>query len=154
MCFSSSGSDQFNIRKINYQFFSMVFASSVPNCLCFPTLPPFFLQGLGFLYQVSFYLCEVSPFFSFMFLPSDSHEDSDGASSYHYSFFSSLVVSIQALLIISFPHFNVFFHASAPHNLSPLAILLFRSAQEISEDSCFHSAFVILSSSFEIVISF
>ena len=29
----------FNIRKINYQFFSTVFISSVPSCLCFSRPP-------------------------------------------------------------------------------------------------------------------
>ena len=41
-CFSSSGSDHFNIRKINSKFFSMLFVSSVPSCLCFfPPSHPF-----------------------------------------------------------------------------------------------------------------
>ena len=38
-CFSSSGSDHFNIRKIKYQFFSTVFVSSVQSCLCFSRPP-------------------------------------------------------------------------------------------------------------------
>src|SRR3954469_11535440 len=79
VCLSSSGSDHFNIRKINYQFFSTVFASSVPSCLCFPALPPLFLQGLRFLNQVSFLLMGASPFFSFMFLSGDSQQDTNGA---------------------------------------------------------------------------
>src|SRR3954469_677222 len=82
VCLSSSGSDHFNIRKINYQFFSTVFASSVPSCLCFPALPPLFLQGLRFLNQVSFFIDEKSLHsFPSMFLSGDSHEDSSGASS-------------------------------------------------------------------------
>ena len=65
------------------------------------------------------------------FLPGGSLED---ALLVHLSsFFSSPVGSIQALLSISFPHFNVFFHAGAPHNHPPLAIQLFRSAQDISK---------------------
>ena len=31
--------------------------------------------------------------------------------------------------------FQMFFHAGAPHNHSPLAIHLFRSAEDISEDA-------------------
>ena len=42
MCSSSSGSDHFNNRKIKYQFFSMVFVSSVPKLtLFFPPCHPF-----------------------------------------------------------------------------------------------------------------
>ena len=48
-CSFSSGSDHFNIREINSQFFATVFASSVPSCLCFPALPPFFFKDLDFL---------------------------------------------------------------------------------------------------------
>ena len=64
VCFSSSGSDHFNIRKINSKFFSTVFVSSVPSCLCFPALPPFFFKDSDFLIGYPFYWCEVSPFFS------------------------------------------------------------------------------------------
>ena len=72
---------------------------------------------------------------------------------YHSSFsFSSPLDSIQALSIISFPCFKCFSHAGVPLNHSPLAIQLFRSAEDISEDSCF--LFLILSSYFEVVISF
>ena len=53
-CSFSSGSDHFNIREINSQFFATVFASSVPSCLCFSRPPTLFLQGLRFLNQVSF----------------------------------------------------------------------------------------------------
>ena len=42
VCLSSSGSDHFNIRKINYQFFSTVFFSSVSKLsLFFPPARPF-----------------------------------------------------------------------------------------------------------------
>ena len=40
----------------------------------FPPSHPF-LQGIRCSNQVSFYSCEVSSFFSFMFLPGGSHED-------------------------------------------------------------------------------
>ena len=42
VCSSSSGSEHFNIRKINSKFFSTVSIPSAPSCLCFPALPPFF----------------------------------------------------------------------------------------------------------------
>ena len=43
MCFSSSGSNHFNIRKIKYQFFSTAFVSFVPKLTLFfpPSLPCF-----------------------------------------------------------------------------------------------------------------
>ena len=63
-CLSSSGSDHFNIRKSKYQFFSMVFVSSVPKLPLFFRPPTLFLQGIWCLNQVSFYSCEVSPSFS------------------------------------------------------------------------------------------
>ena len=52
-CFSSSGSDHFNISKTNYHFFSTVFIPTAPSCLCFSRPPTLFVQGLGFLNQVS-----------------------------------------------------------------------------------------------------
>ena len=87
MCLSSSGSDHFNIRKINYQFFPMAFVSSVPSCLCFPTLPPFFFQDSDFLIEYSFIDGKSLHSFPSMFLSGDSQEDTNEASSYHYSFF-------------------------------------------------------------------
>ena len=88
-----------------------------------------------------------------MFLPGSSQED---AILVQYSpFFSSPMVLIQAFGVDHIlSSFQKFYHTGAPHNHPLFAIHLFRSAQEISEDSCFHSAFVILSSSSEIVISF
>ena len=84
-----------------------------------------------------------------MFLPGDAHEDSNGASS--LSFFvllSSPVDSIQALWIIFFSSFQMPSHTGAPHNHSLLAIHLFWSAEDISEDSRFHSRFVQVISRF------
>ena len=69
--FSSSGSLHFNIREINSQLFATVFASSVPSCLCFPALPPFFLKHSYLLIKYPSYGCEVSSFFSSMFLTGD-----------------------------------------------------------------------------------
>ena len=57
VCFSSSGSDHFNFRKINYHFFSMVFVSSISKLLlCFSHPPTLFLRGLRILNQVSILL--------------------------------------------------------------------------------------------------
>ena len=151
VCLSSSGSDHFNIRKINYQFFSTVFASSIPSCLCFSAHPPLFFKDSDFL--VKYPSIHVKSLHSF---PSCSYPvilmKILTELQIRHSF-SSSVVSSQALLIIPFL-ISMLSHAGAPLNHPLLAIQLFRSAQEISQDSCFHSAFVILSSSFEIVISF
>ena len=106
-CFSSSGSDHFNISKIIYHFFSTVFVSSVSKLPLFfpPSLPFVFLQGLRFLLQVSILLMGI---FSILFrqcsYPVISHEDTNGASS--LSFFvllSSSVVSMQAFGVDHIP---------------------------------------------------
>ena len=52
-CFSSSGSEHFNIRKIKYQFFSTLFVSSVSKLSLFSHPPTFFIQGLRFLNKLS-----------------------------------------------------------------------------------------------------
>ena len=66
VCSSSSGSNLVNIRNIYYQFFSMVFVSSVQSCLCFPTHPLlFFFKDSDILIKYPSYWCEVSSFFSF-----------------------------------------------------------------------------------------
>ena len=132
-CFSSSGSDHFNIRKINYQFFSTVFASSVPSCLCFPTHRPFFFEDSDFLFKYPFIDGKSLHSFSSMFLSVDSHEDANEASS------SSLITHSLLrwnqfkflVLIISFSSFQIPSLAGAPHIQSFLAIQLFQSAQDI-----------------------
>ena len=52
------------IRKINSKLFSTVFIPSVTSCLCFPTLPPFFLKHSEVLTKYPFYSREVPSFFS------------------------------------------------------------------------------------------
>ena len=132
VCFSSSGSDHFNIRKINYQFFSTVFVSSVSKLPLFSRPPTLFLQGLRFLNHVSFYLWEVSSFFSFNVLirwfPMKM------LNSFKFIIlrsFSSLVDPIQAF---SVDHI-LFLGSSVFPARSPLASLSFRSVQDISGDS-------------------
>ena len=78
---------------------------------------------------------------SFMVLPGDSHEDSNGASS--SSLFTRFLlrwIQIKLLVLISHPFssFQMCSYGGAPHNHSPLAIQLFRSAEDISEDLCLH----------------
>ena len=52
-CFSSSGSDHFQHPQDQLKVFSTLFVSYAPKLSLFPPLPPFFLQRLGFLNQVS-----------------------------------------------------------------------------------------------------
>ena len=56
-------------------------------------------------------------------------------------YFSSPVDLIQdfGVDLIPFPLFTMLSHSGAPINHSPLAIHLFRSVEDISGDSCFHS---------------
>ena len=58
--------------------------------------------------------------------------------------FSSPVEPIQVFGVdhIPFPSFLMISHAGAPHNLSPLAIQLFRSVEDISKIRVFHSTIV------------
>ena len=73
------------------------------------------------------------------------------------SIFSSPVDSIQAFGVdhIPFSSFQMPSHAGAPYIQSFHArYSIVPECSRYLEDSCFHSAFVILSSSFEVVISF
>ena len=125
--------------KINYQLFSMVFASSVSSCLCFSSPPTLFLQGFGFLNQASFYSCEVSSFFSFNVLPGGSHEDALLVRHFSLIFLLRWIQFEFSVLIIFFSLFQMFSHAGAPLNHPLLTIQLFRSAEDILEDSSFYS---------------
>ena len=125
-----------------------------PSCLCFPALPPLFLQGLRFLNQVSFYSCEVSPIFSFMFLLSDSQEDSNGASSlWFFVLLSSPVCSMQ-----SFDGDHILFLVSnaflMPVHLIIIHFPLFNCSGVLKISRRFVFPLCFHSSSFEDVISF
>ena len=124
-----------------------------PSCLCFPSIPPFssrnqisyssILLFLGSLF-ILFFQCSTR-WFTWRCSSSSSF----------LTHFSSPVVPIQAFGVdhilfrisntLSCRCTSLSFHFS---------LFIIRSAEDVSEDSCFHSAFVILSSSFEIVISF
>ena len=138
---SSSGSDHFNIRKINYQFFSTVFVSSVSK------LPLFFLPSHSCFFKDSDFLI-MYPFicgkslhsFLSMFLSGDSPWRCSTVSS-SSSFVLFLLRWIQfklSVLIILFSLLQMLFHTGAPLNLSLLAIHLFWSAKDISTDLCLH----------------
>ena len=56
MCFSSSGSDHFNISKIKYQFFSTLVVFIHPKLpLFFPPSHPCFFKDPDFLFKYPFY---------------------------------------------------------------------------------------------------
>ena len=137
--FFSSGSDHFNIREINSQFFATVFIPSAPSCLCFPALPPFSFKESDVLTKYPFIDGKPLHPFPSMFLPGGSHEDV--LQVYHSSFFffsGGLNSSLQCWSH-SFPCFKCFSHAGVSLNHSPLAFHVFRSVEDISGDSCFHS---------------
>ena len=127
-----------------------------PKLSLFSRPPILFLQGLRFLDHVS--LLFVRSLFICFFqcsYPVILKKILTEPQVYHYSFsFFSGGFNSSFVDHIPFSSFQMLFHAGAPLNNPLLAIQLFRSAKDISEDSCFHSAFVILSSSFEILISF
>ena len=108
-CFSSSGSDHFNIRKITSQFSQRCSFHMSPRCLCFPAHSPFFFKDSDFL--IKYHLIDEKSLHSFppMFLSGDSQEDTNGASS--SSFFVLFILRwIQFKLCQSYPFLvsNVF----------------------------------------------
>ena len=68
-----------------------------------------------------------------MFVSGDSQEDTDGASSYHYSFFFFSDGFKSSFVDHTFFLVSMLSHAGAPCNHPLLAIQLFRSAQDISK---------------------
>ena len=104
-----------------------------PSCLCFSRPPTLFPQGLRFLYQVSFYFCEVSPFFSVNVLTRWFSRRCSTSSSFLVLFFSGGFNSSFGIKHTPFLFFQCFSYAGAPLNHPSLAIKLFRSAQDISK---------------------
>ena len=139
MCFSSSGSDHSNIRKINYKLFLNGVCFIRPKLPLFFRPPTLFLQGLRFLNQVSI-LFTWSPFILF------------NQCSYPVvlmkMFFKFIILHSRILfrwiqlklsvLIIALSSFQMLSHAGVPFNHPLLAIHLFWSAEDISEDFCLH----------------
>ena len=123
----------FNIRKIQYQFFSTVFVSSVSKLPLFfpPSFPLFFFKDPDFLFQHPFIAVKSFHSFPSMFLSGDCHEDVLLVHHSPFSFFSGGFKSSFVDHILS--SFQMFSHAGAPLNHPLLAIQLFRSAQDISK---------------------
>ena len=154
VCFSSSGSDHFNIRKINSKFSQRCLFHPSPSCLCFPAVPPFFLQGLRFLDQVSILLMwSLSILFLQCSYPVILMKILTEPQVRHSSFFSSPVDSIQAFGVdhIPFPrskYFSILVHLI----IIPHLLFYYSGVFKISRRFVF--PLYILLSSFEDVISF
>ena len=113
-----------------------------PKLSLFSRPPTLFLQGLRFLNHVSFYLWEVSSLFSFNVLirwfPMKM------LNSFKFIILHSRLLFwwIQfklSVLIIFLSSCQMLSHVDAPLNCSPLAIHVFQSVEDISEDLCVHS---------------
>ena len=123
-----------------------MFIPSAPSCLCFPALPPSFFKDSDFLIMYPSYGCEVSPFFSINVLIWWFLGRCSGSFKFIILHSRILFRRIQlklSVLIIALSSFQMLSHAGISLNHSPLAIQLFRSAEDISEDSCFHSASIL-----------
>ena len=78
-------------------------------------------------------------YFLSMLLSGDSQEDINEAASSSFSFLLWWIQLKLSMLIIFLFSFQMFSHAGATLNHSSRAIQLFRSAEDASGDSCFHS---------------
>ena len=119
-----------------------MFVSFIPSCLCFSPPSHPFLQGLIYFNQVSIYSCEVTSLFSINVLIRWSLVKM--LTSFKFIILHSRILLrwIQfklSVLIIFLSSCQMLSHAGAPLNHSPLAIHLFQSVEDISEDLCFHS---------------
>ena len=151
--FSSSGSNHLQHSQDQLSvLLNVVCFIHLQVAFVFPALLPlFFFKDSDFLIKHPFILVKSLHSFLSMFLSGDSHEDSNGASSSSFSFFSSPVVSSQALLIISFSSFQIPSQAGAPLNY-PLLLFYCSGVLKISRRFVF--PLYIRSSSFKVVISF
>ena len=112
--------------------------------------PTLFPQGLRFLYQVSFYFCEVSPFFYINVLTRWFSRRCSTSSSFLIPF-SSPVDSSQVLLIIPFSSFQCLL---IPLHLIIILLLAICYSGVLKISRRFMFPLCTRSSSFEIGISF
>ena len=104
VCFSSSGSDHFNICEINSKFSQRYPFHPSPSCLCFPALPPFFFKDSDFLIMYPFICGKSLHSFLSMFLSGDfPWRCSTVSSSSSFIVVSSPVDPIQAFDIHHIP---------------------------------------------------
>ena len=107
--------------------------SFIPNCLVFPTLPPFFfLESEILRWSIHFIHVIFLHSFPSMFLSGDLSWRCSRASS--SSLFCSQILSVDVIQdfgvdLILFPHFTMLSYSGAPINHSPLAIHI-RSAED------------------------
>ena len=134
-CFPSSGSEHFNIRKINSQLYQRsAFHSSQVVFVFLPSHP--FSSRTQISWSCIPFICEKSLHsFLSMFLSGDSQEDTNGvSSSSFFVLFSSWVDPIQALSSLSFPRFKCF---PMPVHLTIVHLSLFISeVPKISQKIC------------------
>ena len=129
-----------NIRKINSSPLNGVHFIHPKLFLFFPPSHPFFFKDSDFLIEYPFYWWEVSPFFSINVLTRWFSRRCSTSSSFLIPF-SSPVDSSQVLLIIFFPHFNVFSYRCTSLSFY-FSLFVILECSRYLEDSCFHSAFV------------
>ena len=134
VCFSSSGSDHFNIHKINSKF-SQRYPFHLPKLPLFSRPPTLFIQGLRFLNRVSILLMgRLSILFRQCSYPVILKKILTELQVYYSSslFFSG---GFKSRFVDYIPFFSSQIPSldGAPHIYSFLAILLFRSAQDISK---------------------
>ena len=138
VCFPSSGSDLFNIRKINSKFSHRCLFHPFHVAFVFPAHPPFssrtrisyssillLIGSLSILFlQCSYPVILMKILTEFQVRLSSLIFFSGGSNSVLFRFFSV---------------FQMFSHTGAPHNNSLLSIHLFASAEVFSKGSSCHS---------------
>ena len=140
VCLSSSGSDHFNISKINYHFFSTVFVFiRLQVVFVFPPSHPCFFKDSDFLIKYPFYSCEVSSFFSINVLTRWFSWRCSSSLSFFILFLLRWTKFKPSMLVTFLSLFQIFSHAGVSLNLPPLAVHVIWSAEDISRDSHFHS---------------
>ena len=107
--------------------------------LVFPALPPFFFKEFDVLTKYPFYSCEVPSFFSINVLTRWFSWRCSSSLSFFILFLLRWTKFKPSMLVTFLSLFQMFSHAGAPLNHPLLAIQLFRSAEDISEGSSFHS---------------
>ena len=142
-CFSSSGSDLFNIRKINSKFSQLCLFHPSQGAFVFPALPPFSFKESDVVTKYPFYSREVPSFFSINVLTRWFSWRCSSSLLFFVLFLLRWTQVKLSVLIIAFSSFQMLSHAGISLNHSPLAIQLFWSAEDISKDSCFHSASIL-----------
>ena len=103
-CFSSSGSDHFNICEINSKFSQWCLFHLSQVVFVFPALPPFFFKDSDFLTKYPFIHVKSLHSFQSMLLSGDSQEGTNAvSSSSSFIVVSSPVDPIQAFSVDHIP---------------------------------------------------